>query len=108
MLLIRKSLSKNGCRLQEMAISPGGAAAEDISPRGSKEESAADKAPSMEPLDEGTDRTLAGVVQVVSHELLSPRSSEALRKLADECLKASPNHPCLPAAVLNCSDLLLD
>ncbi|EIE23491.1 hypothetical protein COCSUDRAFT_65942 [Coccomyxa subellipsoidea C-169] len=84
----------------EMAISPGGAAAEDISPRGSKEESAADKAPSMEPLDEGTDRTLAGVVQVVSHELLSPRSSEALRKLADECLKASPNHSRLPAAVV--------
>lgn len=69
-------------------------APEGISPCGSKEEGAGDKAPNAEPLDEGTDRTLAGVVQVVSHELLSPRSSEALRKLADECLKAS--HLCLP------------
>ncbi|BDA47386.1 probable transcription-associated protein 1 [Coccomyxa sp. Obi] len=62
-------------------------ASDEISPRGSEKDGGSDKAASAEPLDEGTDRTLQGVVQVVSHELLSPRSSEALRKLADECLK---------------------
>lgn len=64
-------------------------ASDEISPRGSEKEGGTEKAASAEPLDEGTDRTLQGVVQVVSHELLSPRSSEALRKLADECLKVT-------------------
>lgn len=74
------------CVAQEVM---GAGGADDISPRGSKEEGGGDKtSPSAapEPLDE-VDRTLAGVVQVVAHELLSPRSSKTLRKLADECLK---------------------
>lgn len=70
---------------QEVAIG----ASDEISPRSSEKEGASDKGAPAEPLDEGTDRTLQGVVQVVSHELLSPRSSEALRKLADECLKVT-------------------
>lgn len=33
------------------------------------------------------DRAMAGVVAVIAHELLSARSSEALRTLANDCLQ---------------------